>query len=161
MKELNIMQATQYTSPNPLTLICTRNEDGSTNVAPICFVSYLSFQPPMIGFAAGKQSHTAARTQTEKKAVITVPGKSLAEKVFACGESSGKDTAKVSEFGIEMKEIPDGGIQIPADTRLAFVCTLEKAEETGFSSAFICALGLCGTERSVPGVFPIELPESR
>ncbi len=153
MKELNIMQATQYTSPNPLTLICTRNEDGSTNVAPICFVSYLSFQPPMIGFAAGKQSHTAARTQTEKKAVITVPGKSLAEKVFACGESSGKDTAKVSEFGIEMKEIPDGGIQIPADTRLAFVCTLEKAEETGDHFFHICSIEKIYGDDTVDGLY--------
>ena len=43
MKELNIMEATVLTSPNPLTLICSKKEDGSTNLAPICFVSYLSF----------------------------------------------------------------------------------------------------------------------
>ena len=47
MKELNIMEATVLTSPNPLTLICSKKEDGSTNLAPICFVSYLSFNPPM------------------------------------------------------------------------------------------------------------------
>ena len=58
MKELNIMEATVLTSPNPLTLICSQNEDGTTNLAPICFVSYLSFNPPMVGFAAGQQSHT-------------------------------------------------------------------------------------------------------
>ena len=58
MKELNIMEATVLTSPNPLTLICSKKEDGSTNLAPICFVSYLSFNPPMVGFATGKQSHT-------------------------------------------------------------------------------------------------------
>ena len=34
MKELNIMEATVYTSPNPLTLICSLNEDGTTNLAP-------------------------------------------------------------------------------------------------------------------------------
>ena len=50
MKELNIMEATVLTSPNPLTLICSKKEDGSTNLAPICFVSYLSFNPPMVGF---------------------------------------------------------------------------------------------------------------
>ena len=37
MKELNIMEATVLTSPNPLTLICSKKEDGSTNLAPICF----------------------------------------------------------------------------------------------------------------------------
>ena len=49
MKELKIMEATAYTSPNPLTLICSLNEDGTTNLAHFCFVSYLSFNPPMIG----------------------------------------------------------------------------------------------------------------
>ncbi len=43
MKELNIMEATVLTSPNPLTLICSEKEDGSTNLALICFVSYKIF----------------------------------------------------------------------------------------------------------------------
>ena len=33
MKELNIMEATVLTSPNPLTLICSKKEDGSTTVS--------------------------------------------------------------------------------------------------------------------------------
>ena len=63
MKELNIMEATVLTSPNPLTLICSKKEDGSTNLAPICFVSYLSFNPHMVGFATGKQSHTGKQVR--------------------------------------------------------------------------------------------------
>ena len=79
MKELNIMEATVFTSPNPLTLICSQNEDGTTNLAPICFVSYLSFNPPMVGFAAGKQSHTGRESVKPGKVIITVPGESLAQ----------------------------------------------------------------------------------
>lgn len=78
MKALNIMEATVYTSPNPLTLICSQNEDGTTNLAPICFVSYLSFNPPMVGFATGKQSHTGKRVRETSKVIVTVPGESLA-----------------------------------------------------------------------------------
>ena len=78
MRELNIMEATVYSSPNPLTLICSLNEDGTTNLAPICFVSYLSFNPPMVGFAAGKQSHTGKRVRKTGKVIVTVPGESLA-----------------------------------------------------------------------------------
>ena len=72
------MEATVYTSPNPLTLICSQNEDGTTNLAPICFVSYLSFNPPMVGFATGKQSHTGKRVRETSKVIVTVPGESLA-----------------------------------------------------------------------------------
>ena len=72
MKELNIFEATALTSPNPLTLICSENEDGTTNLAPICFVSYLSFNPPMIGFATGKQAHTGERVRETGKVIVTV-----------------------------------------------------------------------------------------
>ena len=85
MKELNIMEATVLTSPNPLTLICSKKEDGSTNLAPICFVSYLSFNPPMVGFASGKQSHTGKQVRETGKVIVTVPGESLAQAVMACG----------------------------------------------------------------------------
>ena len=88
MKALNIMEATVYTSPNPLTLICSQNEDGTTNLAPICFVSYLSFNPPMVGFATGKQSHTGKRVRETSKVIVTVPGENLAGVVMACGSST-------------------------------------------------------------------------
>ena len=75
MKELNIMEATVLTSPNPLTLICSKKEDGSTNLAPICFVSYLSFNPPMVGFATGKQSHTPNAYCNNAQVVVVPEGK--------------------------------------------------------------------------------------
>ena len=71
MKELNIMEATVLTSPNPLTLICSKKEDGSTNLAPICFVSYLTFTPPMVGVATGKQSHTGKRVRETGKVIVS------------------------------------------------------------------------------------------
>ena len=111
MKELNIMEATVLTSPNPLTLICSKKEDGSTNLAPICFVSYLSFNPPMVGFATGKQSHTGKRV---------------------------RETDKVAANNIEMMAVEGSDIQIPVDTRLAMVATLQQSVEVGDHILHIC-----------------------
>ena len=108
MKELNIMEATVLTSPNPLTLICSKKEDGSTNLAPICFVSYLSFNPPMVGFATG------------------------------CGASTGAETDKVAANNIEMMAVEGSDIQIPVDTRLAMVATLQQSVEVGDHILHIC-----------------------
>lgn len=138
MKELNIMEATVLTSPNPLTLLCSQNEDGTTNLAPICFVSYLSFNPPMIGFAAGKQSHTGKRVRETGKVIVTVPGESLAQAVMACGSSTGASVNKVAENNIEMMAVEGSGIQIPADTRLAMIATLEQWVEVGDHILHIC-----------------------
>ena len=138
MKGLNIMEATVYTSPNPLTLICSQNEDGTTNLAPICFVSYLSFNPPMVGFATGKQSHTGKRVRETSKVIVTVPGENLAGVVMACGSSTGAKVNKVAENNIEMKSVEDSDIQIPADTKLAMVATLQEAVEVGDHILHIC-----------------------
>ena len=138
MKALNIMEATVYTSPNPLTLICSQNEDGTTNLAPICFVSYLSFNPPMVGFATGKQSHTGKRVRETSKVIVTVPGENLAGVVMACGSSTGAKVNKVAENNIEMKSVEDSDIQIPADTKLAMVASLQEAVEVGDHILHIC-----------------------
>ena len=138
MKELNIMEATVLTSPNPLTLICSKKEDGSTNLAPICFVSYLSFNPPMAGFATGKQSHTGKQVRETGKVIVTVPGESLAQTVMACGASTGAKTDKVAANNIEMMAVEGSDIQIPVDTRLAMVATLQQSVEVGDHILHIC-----------------------
>ena len=138
MKELNIMEATVLTSPNPLTLICSKKEDGSTNLAPICFVSYLSFNPPMVGFATGKQSHTGKRVRETGKVIVTVPCESLAGAVMACGASTGAETDKVAANNIEMMAVEGSDIQIPVDTRLAMVATLQQSVEVGDHILHIC-----------------------
>lgn len=153
MKELNIMEATVFTSPNPLTLICSQNEDGTTNLAPICFVSYLSFNPPMVGFAAGKQSHTGKRVRETGKVIITVPGESLAQAVMACGASTGAKVNKVAANEIEMKEIDGNDIQIPADTRLAMVATLQQSVEVGDHILHICQVDKFFGDESKKGLY--------
>lgn len=153
MKELNIMEATVFTSPNPLTLICSQNEDGTTNLAPICFVSYLSFNLPMVGFAAGKQSHTGKRVRETGKVIITVPGESLAQAVMACGASTGAKVNKVAANEIEMKEIEGSDIQIPADTRLAMVATLQQSVEVGDHILHICQVDKFLGDENIKGLY--------
>ena len=153
MKERNIMEATVLTSPNPLTLICSRNEDGTTNLAPICFVSYLSFDPPMVGFAAGKQSHTGKRVRETGKVIVTVPGESLAQAVMACGSSTGATTRKVEENHIEMVPVEGSDIQIPTDTRLAMVATLEQSVEVGDHILHICRVDRFLGDESRKGLY--------
>lgn len=43
MDKIEIMQASQLTSPNPVSLICTKKEDGNTNIATVSWYTYLSY----------------------------------------------------------------------------------------------------------------------
>ena len=153
MKELNIFEATALTSPNPLTLICSENEDGTTNLAPICFVSYLSFNPPMIGFATGKQAHTGERVRETGKVIVTVPGETLSQAVMSCGSSTGSKVNKATEYGIEMVDVENSSIKIPKDTKVAFVAALKETLEVGDHILHICNIEkILGDENKV-GLF--------
>ena len=43
MNEIKFAQVTGLTSPNPLTLVCTKKEDGTTNLSTISWWMPLSF----------------------------------------------------------------------------------------------------------------------
>ena len=107
----------------------------------------------MIGFAAGKQSHTGKRVREMGKVIVTIPGTSLAGAVMACGGSTGTTTHKVAENHIEMKAVEGSDIQIPADTRLAMVATLQQAIEVGDHILHICQVDRFLGDESKEGLY--------
>lgn len=42
MKEIKIAQAPVFTSPTPMTFICSKKADGKTNMATLAFWTYAS-----------------------------------------------------------------------------------------------------------------------
>lgn len=140
MKEISFGKATKLTSPNPLVLICTEKPDGSMNFAPVSFVSFLSFNPPMVGFAMGKSSYSGQRVRETGKVILSVPGKSLSNVVMSCASASGRNTDKVRKFNIELVEVPGSSIKIPTDSKLALNATLNQTVEVGDHYLYICNL---------------------
>ena len=58
MKSIPLLDVAKVTSPNPVTLICSRNDAGVTNLATVSWWTYLSIEPAVIGFAMMKPSYT-------------------------------------------------------------------------------------------------------
>ena len=138
MEKINLPQASGLTSPNPVTLVCTKKPDGSTNLATVSWWTYISFNPEMVAYAMAKTSYSGERVRENKEVIITVPGAALADEVMACGTSTGRDTDKVAKNGIEMAELPDSEIRIPAESKVAIKCTLKEFHEVGDHYLYIC-----------------------
>ena len=51
MKEIKIAQAPVFTSPNPMTFICSKKADGKTNMATLAFWTYASTNPGKVVFS--------------------------------------------------------------------------------------------------------------
>lgn len=138
MKQINLYNASQLTSPNPVALVCTQKPDGSTNLATVSWWTYLSYNPNMIAYAMAKTSYSGEMVRDKKKVILTVPGENIADAVIGCGSTTGRDTDKVSKFNIELVEVAESSIKIPLHSRVAIVCSLKEYHEVGDHYLYIC-----------------------
>lgn len=138
MEKISLPQASQLTSPNPVTVVCTEKPDGSTNLATVSWWTYLSFHPNMIAYAMARNSYSGEMVRSNKKVILTIPGTAIAEAVVGCGSTTGRDTDKVSNFNIEVMRVEGSSIQIPRHSRVAIVCTLKEYFEVGDHYLYIC-----------------------
>ena len=138
MKKINLPQASVLTSPNPVSLVCTSKPDGSTNLAAVSWWTYLSFNPGMIAYAMAKTSYSGEMVRDNKKVILTIPGKEIADAVMDCGSTTGRDTDKASKFGIELAEVEGSTIKIPVHSSVAIQCSLKEYHEVGDHYLYIC-----------------------
>ena len=138
MENITLAKASELTSPNPVTIVCTQKPDGGTNLATVSWWTYLSYNPNMIAYAMAKTSYSGEMVRSNKKVILTIPGAQIANEVMGCGMSTGRDTDKIAKLGIKMQEVPGSEIQIPLHSRLAIQCSLKEFVETGDHYLYIC-----------------------
>lgn len=138
MEQMNLPQAANLTSPNPVTIVCTEKPDGTTNLATVSWWTYLSFNPSMIAYAMAKTSYSGEMVRNNGKVILTIPGAEIAETVLGCGSTTGRNTNKVEKFGIELASVPGSSIQIPTHSRVAIQCRLKEYYEVGDHYLYIC-----------------------
>lgn len=138
MKALSLIDAAKLTSPNPVSLVCSRTPTGVTNIATVSWWTYLSLEPETIGFAMMKTSYTGEMVRANKQVVLAVPGEALAKQVMQCGSSTGRTRDKAKDFAIELKDLPDCDIQIPVHSVVAVHCALRECVDVGDHYFYIC-----------------------
>ena len=138
MEKITLPKASNLTSPNPVTIVCTQKPDGKTNLAAVSWWTYLSYNPGMIAYAMAKTSYSGEMVRNNKKVILTIPGAEIADEAMGCGMSTGRDTDKIVKLGIEMQEIPGSEIQIPLHSRVAIVCSMKEFLEVGDHYLYIC-----------------------
>ncbi len=157
MKEVTAAQAKHMTAPCPVANMCTRKDDGTTNLAPISFYTFLSLKHGIICFEAGKGKHTTQRLLKTGEGAITIPGEAIAEQTMACGKCSGKDVDKAAKYGIEMMPVEGFDVQIPVHSRVALMCRLQDTYDIGEDCGylFICKIEKALVDESEKAVFDI------
>lgn len=152
MKSVSLLDASPFTSPNPVSLICTKTAEGKSNLGTVSWWTYLSIEPARIGFAMMKPSFTGETVRATKKAVLAVPGEPLAKIAMQCGCTTGREKDKVAEFGIPMKAMEGTDILVPEHSVVLMSLTLHEHVDVGDHWFYVCDVDrvlVDGSERAL------------
>jgi flavin reductase (DIM6/NTAB) family NADH-FMN oxidoreductase RutF len=83
--------------PGPVVLLTTIAK-GRPNIMAQSWHTMLEFEPPLVACVVSNRNFTYKSLRTAKECVINIPTVELAEKVVACGNSSGRDIDKFAAF---------------------------------------------------------------
>lgn len=85
-----------------------------------------------------KTSYSGEMVRDNKKVILTIPGKEIVDVVMDCGSTTGRDTDKASQFGIEIAEVEGSTIKISVHNSFAIQCSLKEYHEVGDHYLYIC-----------------------
>ncbi len=85
--------------PGPVVLITTASK-GRSNVMTQSWHMMLEFEPPLLAAVISGRNYSFELLRASRECVINIPTLELAEKVVACGNTSGRTTDKFSAFGL-------------------------------------------------------------
>jgi flavin reductase (DIM6/NTAB) family NADH-FMN oxidoreductase RutF len=83
----------------PVVLLTTQRGDRP-NVMTLSWHMMMEFAPPLVGCVLGNRNFSFEILRETKECVINIPTLELAEKVVACGNSSGRKIDKFKVFGL-------------------------------------------------------------
>ena len=110
----------------------------------------------MLAFAMGKAANSGENIRRTGKAVLAAPGISLNGAVMAFGSSNGGQKDKLKETPIALQKLEGSDIQIPEDSRIAFVVSLAQTIESGDHYLYLCNIEKMVADESKEALFAWE-----
>lgn len=97
-KSFSLAKVYGLLEPGPVVLVTTTWE-GKANIMTMSWHTMMEFEPPTVGCIISNRSHTFGILKSKWECVINIPTVELAEKVVACGNTSGREVDKFRAFG--------------------------------------------------------------
>ena len=153
MKKIKMGKAPVFTSPNPMTFICTRKPDGATNLATLAFWNFASTAPGKIMFSLNKGAYSLELLSKNKEVVLALPGASLTGALIGCGTTSGRDKDKVFEQKIAMQKLEGTEIMAPEESRLVIHAAVVETVDADDHIIHVCDVRGVYADETIDAVF--------
>ncbi len=101
-KSLPLPKVYGLLEPGPVVLLTTAR-DGRPNIMAMSWLTMLEFEPPLVGCVVSNRNYSFELLQASQECVVNIPTVDIADKVVACGNSSGANLDKFATFGLTAK----------------------------------------------------------
>jgi len=136
MRELALSKVYQLLEPGPVVLLATAQR-GRANVMTMSWHMMMEFEPPLVGCVVSDANYSFAALRATRECVIAVPAASLASKVVAVGNCSGRDLDKFAAFGLTAREAKRVTAPLVADCFANLECRLADTSLVGKYDLFV------------------------
>lgn len=146
--KIQLKLAYRLLNPGPTVLITT-NFRGQFNIMPVSWVMPLEFDPPKVIACIGKQSHTHRIIRKTGEFAINIPTLALLDKVYACGQVSGREVDKFRKF--KFTPIPAQKISAPLIKECVahLECKVFNESLANEHSIFLAKVVTCSADKEV------------
>ena len=97
-RSLPLSEVYRLIEPGPVVLVSTIN-NGRANIMTMSWHMMVDFEPPILACVMSNRDYSFHALKKTRECVINVPTVELAQKVVACGNTSGRDVDKFKKFG--------------------------------------------------------------
>lgn len=98
-RSLPLSRVYRLLEPGPVVLVTTARK-GQANIMTMSWHTMMDFEPPIVGCVISNRNYSFDIVKATKECVINIPTVELAEKVVACGNSSGSKIDKFRSFAL-------------------------------------------------------------
>lgn len=85
--------------PGPVVLVTTAHK-GKANVMTLSWLTMMEFEPPLVGMVLSEANFSFAALKASRECVINIPTANMAKTVVACGNTTGRELDKFTEFDL-------------------------------------------------------------
>lgn len=98
-RSLPLSRVYRLLEPGPVVLVTTARR-GRPNVMTMSWHTMMEFEPPLVGCVISERNYSFGALKASRECVINIPAVGLADRVVACGNTTGRRVDKFAAFGL-------------------------------------------------------------
>ncbi len=124
-----------YLYPVPVVLVTCGVE--KPNVITLAWVGTVCSDPPMVAIAVRPDRHSHQLIEETGEFVVNIPGQDLLEVTDHCGQVSGREVDKLTEFGLTQEPAAEVKAPLIAECHVNLECRVAQKLELGAHDLFL------------------------